>query len=338
MGLGVVVANLIGTTGAAMVLIRPLLRANASRQSKAHVVIFFIFTVANCGGMLTPLGDPPLFLGYLKGVPFAWTFRLWPQWLLVNAVLLGIFNLVDQAVLDREEKERPGSQLEAVLRHEPLRIAGWHNLFFLLGIILVMLGKGNGWVAGGTPWPFGIQEGLMAALGVGAYLTTRPAIRTANAFTLAPIVEVAVLFAGIFLTMIAPLQIVNARAGQVPLADAWHFYWASGMLSSFLDNAPTYLTVAATAAGQMGVGLDGSRYLADFLALGPRAAGLLTAVSCGAVMMGANTYIGNGPNFMVKAIAEENGVRMPSFLGYLGWSAAILIPTFVAVTLVFFRP
>jgi Na+/H+ antiporter NhaD/arsenite permease-like protein len=338
MGLGVVAANLIGTTGAAMVLIRPLLRANASRQSKAHIVVFFIFTVANCGGLLTPLGDPPLFLGYLKGVPFAWTLRLWPQWLLVNAVLLAIFNLVDQTVLAREEKRRPGSQLEAVLRHKPLRIAGWHNLFFLLGIILVMLGKGNGWVAGGTPWPFGIQEGLMAALGVGAYLTTRPAIRTANSFTFAPIVEVAVLFAGIFLTMIAPLQMANARAGQLPLVDAWHFYWASGSLSSFLDNAPTYLTVAATAAGQMGVGLDGSRYLADFLALGPRAAGLLAAVSCGAVMMGANTYIGNGPNFMVKAIAEETGVRMPSFLGYMGWSAVILIPTFLAVTLVFFRP
>ena len=338
LGLGAVLANFIGTTGASMVLIRPLLRANASRQRTAHIVIFFIFTVANCGGLLTPLGDPPLFLGFLKGVPFEWTLRLWPQWLLVNAVLLVIFNLVDQAILDREEKERPGSQLEAVLKHEPLRIVGWHNFLFLLGVILVILGKGNGWGAGGGRWPFGVQEGLMAALAVGAYASTRAAIRQANSFTFAPIVEVAVLFAGIFLTMIAPLQILNARGDQLPLTEPWHFYWASGLLSSFLDNAPTYLTFAATAAGQLGVGVDGSRYLAEFLALGPQAVALLTAVSAGTVMMGANTYIGNGPNFMVKAIAEASGVKMPSFFGYMAWSAAILVPTFVVVTLVFFRP
>jgi len=338
LGIGAALANLIGTTGASMVLIRPLLRANASRRRKAHIVIFFIFTVANCGGLLTPLGDPPLFLGFLKGVPFEWTLRLWPQWLLVNAVLLVVFNLVDQAVLDREEKERPGSQLEALLEHQPPRIVGWHNFVFLLGVILVILGKGNGWGTGGGRWPFGVQEGLMAALAVGAYASTRAAVRQANAFTFGPIVEVAVLFAGIFLTMIAPLQILNARGDELPLSQAWHFYWATGSLSSFLDNAPTYLTFAATAAGQLGVGVDGSRYLADFLALGPPAVGLLTAVSCGAVMMGANTYIGNGPNFMVKAIAEENGIRMPSFFGYMAWSGAILIPTFVVVTLAFFRP
>lgn len=338
LGSGAVLANLIGTTGASMVLIRPLLRANASRRRKTHIVVFFIFTVANCGGLLTPLGDPPLFLGFLKGVPFEWTLRLWPQWLLVNAVLLVIFNLVDQTVLNREEKERPGSQLEAVLEHVPLRVVGWHNSLFLLGVILVILGKGNGWGTGGSRWPFGVQEGLMAAFALGAYLTTRAAIREANRFTFAPIVEVAVLFAGIFLTMIGPLQILNARGDQLPLTEAWHFYWVSGSLSSFLDNAPTYLTFAATAAGQLGVGVDGSRYLADFLALGPQAAALLTAVSAGTVMMGANTYIGNGPNFMVKAIAEESGVKMPSFFGYMAWSAAILIPTFVVVTLVFFRP
>jgi Na+/H+ antiporter NhaD/arsenite permease-like protein len=337
MGIGAVLANFIGTTGASMVLIRPLLRANVSRARKSHIVIFFIFTVANCGGLLTPLGDPPLFLGFLKGVPFEWTFRLWPQWLLVNAILLIAFNFLDEAILDREEKERPGAQLEEVLVHEPLRIVGWHNMFFLLGIILVILGKGNGWGTGGDRWPFGLQEGLMAALAAGAYFTTRSAIRESNRFTFAPIIEVAVLFAGIFLTMIAPLQILNARGDTLPLAASWHFYWSAGALSSFLDNAPTYLTFAATAAGSMGVSVESGRYLADFLSLGPEAVRLLTAVSCGAVMMGANTYIGNGPNFMVKAIAEENRVRMPSFFGYMGWSAAVLIPTFVIVTLVFFR-
>ncbi len=335
--IGAVLANFIGTTGASMVLIRPLLRANASRERKAHIVVFFIFIVANCGGMLTPLGDPPLFLGFLKGVPFEWTLRLWPQWLFVNAVLLVIFNFVDQYIFDREEKERAGSQLEEVMRHEPFSIVGWQNFLFLLGVILVILGKGNGWGSSSGHWSFGVQEGLMAALAVGAYFTTRAAIREANRFTFAPIVEVAVLFAGIFLTMIAPLQILNARGPQLPLAEPWHFFWAAGSLSSFLDNAPTYLTFAATAAGRFGIGAEGSRYLADFLALGPEAVKLLTAVSCGAVMMGANTYIGNGPNFMVKAIAEESGVRMPSFFGYMAWSGAILIPTFIVVTLVFFR-
>ncbi|MDP2956278.1 MAG: sodium:proton antiporter [Longimicrobiales bacterium] len=337
LGIGVVLANFIGTTGASMVLIRPLLRANERRLRKTHIVVFFIFAVANCGGMLTPLGDPPLFLGFLKGVPFEWTLRLWPQWLFVNAVLLVIFNFVDQNIFDREERERPGSLLEAVLKHEPLGIVGWHNFLFLLCVILVVLGKGNGWGAGGGQWSFGVQEGLMAALGVGAYLSTRAAIREANSFTFAPIVEVAVLFAGIFLTMIAPLQILNARGDQLPLTEPWHFYWVSGTLSSFLDNAPTYLTFAATAAGRFGIGAEGSRYLADFLALGPEAVKLLTAVACGSVMMGANTYIGNAPNFMVKAIAEEGGVRMPSFFGYMAWSGAVLIPTFILVTLVFFR-
>ncbi|MEW6070991.1 MAG: sodium:proton antiporter [Planctomycetota bacterium] len=336
LGIGAVLANLIGTTGASMVLIRPLLRANKSRMRKVHIIIFFIFIVSNCGGLLTPLGDPPLFLGFLKGVPFEWTLRLWREWLLVNGILLALFNAVDQRFLAKEEKERAGAQFEEALVHEPLRIEGGQNFLLLAGVVAVILGKGQGWGTAPDPWPFGLQEALMAGLAVVAYFTTRSGIRRANNFTFAPIVEVAVLFAGIFVTMVAPLLLLNARGSELGITEPWQYYWATGSLSSFLDNAPTYLTFAATAAGQLGVSSSGASYLAEFLALGAEGAALLAAISCGAVMMGANTYIGNGPNFMVKAIAEENGIRMPSFFGYMGYSIAILLPTFAVVTVVFF--
>jgi len=344
MGIGAVLANLIGTTGASVLLIRPLMRANRTRQRKVHVIIFFIFVVANCAGLLTPLGDPPLFLGFLKGVPFEWTLRLWPQWLFVNIILLAVFNVWDQIVLDREEKERPGAQLEEVMKHEPFRIHGAHNAIFLLGIMATVLAAGKGLGMGGEEWPYGVKEALMALLAVGAYLTTRSEYRERNAFTFGPIIEVAVLFAGIFVTM-APALVILSAWGQgarevlgIPfgLSHSWHFFWSTGALSSFLDNAPTYLTFSATAAGLEGVAVGG-RFLATFLERGPEAVRLLTAISCGAVFMGANTYIGNGPNFMVKAIAEENGIKMPSFFGYMVYSTAVLIPVFVIVTLVFFR-
>jgi Na+/H+ antiporter NhaD/arsenite permease-like protein len=337
LALGAVLANLIGTTGASMVLLRPFLRANERRRDRVHQVVFFIFVVSNCGGLLTPLGDPPLFLGFLKGVPFEWTLRLWPQWLLVNGLLILAFNFVDQWKLSREERERPGSQLEQALEHEPLRIEGKRNLFFLAGVVLVIVAKGQAWGTAPDPWPFGLQEGAMVALAFAAFHATPGRLRVANRFTFGPIVEVAVLFAGIFVTMIAPLVYLNAHGADLGITRTWEFYWATGALSSFLDNAPTYLTFAALAAGQFGVSVLGDRYLGEFLAQGVRPEALLTAISCGAVMMGANTYIGNGPNFMVKAIAEENGVKMPSFFGYMAWSIAILIPAFVVVTIVFFR-
>src|SRR5690606_34287526 len=326
-GIGGALASFIGTTGASVLLIRPLLRANAPRQRKAHVVVFFIFVVSNCGGLLTPLGDPPLFLGFLKGVPFVWTLQLWPEWLLVNGILLGLFSVVDQAIFNREERERPGSQLEEVMEHEPLRIEGKRNILFLLGIILTIYGSGSGLGTGGEPWPAGLQEALMLALGVAAYAATPAALRRANRFSFAPIVEVALIFGGIFATMAPALLILNAHAPSFGIEAPWHFFWVTGLLSSFLDNAPTYLTFAATACGLEGVALQG-RYLADFLSLGSHAAEVLAAISAGAVFMGANTYIGNGPNFMVKAIAEENGVPMPSFFGYMLYSAGILLPVF----------
>jgi len=334
LALGGVLANGIGTTGASVLLIRPLLRANASRQARTHIVIFFIFIVSNCGGLLTPLGDPPLFLGFLKGVPFEWTFRLWLPWLMVNGVLLLLFNLWDQRVLASEELERAGAQFEDVQRHDPIRIVGGHNAFFLAGIVLCIFGAGRGFLHGGEPWPFGVQEGLMLALAFASYASTATAVREANAFSFSPIVEVAVLFAGIFATMAPVLATLNAHAGDLGLTAPWHFFWVTGLLSSFLDNAPTYLTFAATAAGLEGVALEG-RYLAELLTHGPRAVEMLEAISLGAVFMGANTYIGNGPNFMVKAIAEENGVPMPTFFGYMIYSFGILVPLFAVVTLVF---
>jgi Na+/H+ antiporter NhaD/arsenite permease-like protein len=340
LAIGAVLASIIGTTGASVLLIRPLLRANTTRVAKAHIVVFFIFVVSNCGGLLTPLGDPPLFLGFLKGVPFLWTLEhLWPQWLVVNIALLIIFNIWDQIVFDREEKERPGSQLEEVMKHEPLGIDGLLNFVFLAGIVVAIFCSGQ------FHWPYGIQEGIMLALAIAAFLTTPAKNRAANKFTFGPIIEVAVLFIGIFITMAPALQILNAWGagnrlhdlGKFGMDAPWQFFWASGALSSFLDNAPTYLTFGATAAGLEGIIADESPYMVDFLAKGRDAAELLAAISCGSVFMGANSYIGNGPNFMVKAIAEESGVKMPSFFGYMAYSGAILIPIFVVVTLLFFR-
>lgn len=336
LALGGLLASVIGTTGASVLLIRPLLRANAPRERKTHVIVFFIFVVSNCGGLLTPLGDPPLFLGFLKGVPFEWTLQLWKEWLFVNGTLLGIFSLWDQFVFDREERERPGSQLEAVMEHEPLRIEGRRNFLFLLGIVATIAAAGSGVGTGGEPWPFGVQEALMAAIAGAAYLATAERLRAANAFGFAPIVEVAVLFAGIFVTMAPALLLLNAHAESFGIRAPWQFFWATGVLSSFLDNAPTYLTFAATACGLADIPLEG-RYLAQYLTLGREAAEILAAISCGAVFMGANSYIGNGPNFMVKAIAETHGVKMPSFFGYMAYSCGVLLPIFAIVTFVFFR-
>jgi Na+/H+ antiporter NhaD/arsenite permease-like protein len=287
---------------------------------------------------LTPLGDPPLFMGFLRGVPFEWTLQLWPQWLLVNCILLAVFNMWDQAALYREERQRPGSQLEALMKHEPLRVRGLFNLVFLFGIVGTIYAAGRGLGHNGEKWPFGWQEAVMFVLALLSYLSTPREIHASNRFTFGPIIEVAVLFAGIFVTMVPAIQILNARGQELyewGIRTPAHFFWAAGVLSSFLDNAPTYITFAATAAGVNGIAAEG-RYLADFLTLGEQAMRLLAAISCGAVFMGANTYIGNGPNFMVKAIAEESGVKMPSFFGYMLYSISILIPIFIIVTWVFF--
>ncbi len=342
LGLGALLANVIGTTGASMLLIRPYLRANRARRRKAHLVVFFIFVVSNCGGLLTPLGDPPLFLGFMKGVPFLWTTGLWPEWLVVNGALLAIFNVWDQVVLNREESARRGSQLEAVQHHEKLGVDGLHNLVFLAGVVAIVVASGSGLGNRGESWPFGLQELGLAGLAIASFALTPKALRSRNRFGFGPIVEVAVLFAAIFVTMGPALAILNAWSQgrreifglAFSLATPAQFFWSTGALSSFLDNAPTYLAFSATAAGLERIPLEG-RFLGEFLAHGAASQALLAAISCGAVFMGANTYIGNGPNFMVKAIAEENGVEMPSFFGYLRYAVAILIPLFAIVCFAF---
>jgi Na+/H+ antiporter NhaD/arsenite permease-like protein len=343
LGIGAVLANVLGTTGASVLLIRPLLRANRPRRRTAHIVIFFIFIVANCGGLLTPIGDPPLLLGFLRGVPFEWTLRLWPQWLTASLALLIVFNVWDQLVFDREERERPGSQLEQVMEHEPLRVRGAAAIAALAGTVVTIVSAGRA-AAAGHPWATGAREAVIVTLAATAYLGTSRAQREKNAFTFGPIIEVAVLFAAIFITMAPVLELLNAWSqgtrtvlgARFGVSQPWEFFWASGALSSVLDNAPTYLAFAASAAGLHGIAAHGA--FVGALVLDPAAARLLAAIATGAVFMGANTYIGNAPNFMVKAIAEENGVKMPSFFGYMAYSGGILLPIFVAITLLFFRP
>jgi len=341
---GAVLASFIGTTGASMLLLRPLLRANEKRMRRTHIVIFFIFIVSNGGGMLTPLGDPPLFLGFLRGVPFLWTMQLAGPWALVNGLLLVIFNFLDQAVFNKEERERPGSQLEEVQQvKEPLRVLGGLNFLWLLGVIAInsgvgYLGKKNGWSE--DLQKLAMVSGMAVMVGLSLATTSRE-IRASNKFGWGPIIEVAVIFIGIFVTMVPATLLLEemGKSGAIRMTHAWEFFWGSGALSSFLDNAPTYVTFASLACGV--VGGEAGRTIdpanLDVLLTYPHGVLFLKAVSCGSVFMGANTYIGNGPNFMVKAIAEENGVKMPSFFGYMIWSVAILIPLFIGVTLIFFR-
>jgi Na+/H+ antiporter NhaD/arsenite permease-like protein len=312
LAVGAVLASLIGTTGASVLLIRPLLATNQERRHVAHTVVFFIFVVANIGGCLTPLGDPPLFLGYLLGVPFAWTLRLAPHWLLANGIVLTIYYVWDRRAYAREDPAAIALDRTAV---RPIQVSGKRNLVFLLAVVASVA-----WLH--APY----RELAMLALSLLSLATTSRAVREANRFTFHAIAEVGALFAGIFLTMLPALDILHAHGQALGLRQPWQFFWGTGLLSSFLDNAPTYLTFLA---------------IAQSLGLPAQVAGVthevLAAISTGAVFMGANTYIGNGPNFMVRAIAEERGIKMPSFGGYMLYSGAVLLPVFLLVTLVFFR-
>jgi Na+/H+ antiporter NhaD/arsenite permease-like protein len=320
LGAGAVLANVLGTTGASMLLIRPLLRANAHRKRAAHVVVFFIFIVSNIGGSLTAIGDPPLFLGYLKGVPFLWTLRsMWRLWLLTCGLVIGVFYLVDRRAHALEGVEagdpaaiRGGPGPEEASR-VPLSIGGKVNLLLLAVVIGAVF----------LPTPY--RETVMVAAAILSVWKTPAGVREENEFTYHPIEEVAILFAGIFATMIPALLILKARGGELGVTSPAQFFWASGGLSSFLDNAPTYLTFFSLAQG-----IGGTHLLAGV------SRPILRAISAGSVFMGANTYIGNAPNFMVKAIAEEAGVRMPSFFGYMAWSCSVLLPVFALLTLIFF--
>ncbi len=337
LGTGAILASFIGTTGASVLLIRPLLKTNSERKHVVHTVVFFIFIVSNIGGCLTPLGDPPLFLGFLKGVPFTWTFSLWKDWAIMNVVLLGIYFLWDSFCYFREARR---DILADEVGVKPLRISGTINFLWLLGVV-----GGVGCVDSTRTLPFTdftppefTREVLLLALSALSWYTTPEGttIRAHNRFTFFPIAEVACLFIGIFVCMQAPVEFLRVSGGQLGIDSTTSFFWATGILSSFLDNAPTYVVFFETAktltAESAAITFD-----VEVLRLteGAIRTDYLRAISLGAVFMGANTYIGNGPNFMVKSIAEEAGVKMPSFFGYMVYSCLVLVPLFVAGTFLF---
>lgn len=345
--IGTILASWVGTTGAAMVMIRPVLRANKNRVKKAHIICFFIFLVANIGGSLTPLGDPPLFLGFLHNVPFFWvTTHVLPHMVAATLILLGIFYAVDLHFFRREEPMAPEME-----KGTPFGIDGLYNFALLAGVVGVILISGY-WRPGHLS-VFGVEvhyqnlirDGAIIILGLLSLHFTPKILRAANEFSWLPILEVAKLFAGIFITIIPALAILKAgtdgaMSGFIRVIETpAHYFWASGILSSFLDNAPTYLTFFNMALGKVGLSEAAvpAALAAGTATANPVFINYLTAISAGAVFMGANTYIGNAPNFMVKSIAEEAGVNMPSFFGYMfKYSIPILIPVFILVTYVFF--
>jgi len=342
LALGTFLASWIGTTGAAMVLIRPLLRANTNRRYKTHTVVFFMFLVANIGGSLTPLGDPPLFLGFLRGVPFFWTFNLTVEMLVVAVLVLGAYAAIDGLLWRREEpqvrSQAPGQ--------ERLGIEGARNILFLAGVLAAVIVSGI-WQPGEVTI-LGVHQGIqnlvrdavLVTLLLGSWFATPRKIHEKNEYTWGPIREVAILFGAIFATIIPVLAMLRvgehgAMAGLIRVVQTpAQFFWATGVLSSFLDNAPTYLTFLTTALGRLHPGMPEREAIQHLIATNPE---FLAAISTGAVFMGANTYLGNAPNFMVKSIAEEAGVEMPSFFGYiLRYVVPFLLPVFLVVTWIFF--
>ncbi len=327
LAVGAVIASVVGTTGASMLLIRPLLATTADRTRKVHTFVFFIFLVANIGGTLLPIGDPPLFMGYLRGVPFEWTLGLWKEWAFCVAALLVVHLVIDFWAWRHE----PTHVLIAEpVRRTPLGLRGTINFLYLAIIVAGVATIDPSRAFPGTTWhPFaGLREiVLLGAAGL-SLLTTPRGLREANHFTFEAIGEVAAVFLGIFVTMMVPLMVLRQAGPELGLDSPGHFFWATGILSSVLDNAPTYVvfleagTSLPVPAGTSAIPLDHGVSIA---------APILTAISLGAVFMGANTYIGNGPNFMVRSIAEESGIKMPSFFGYLLWSIGFLVPLFIAV-------
>jgi Na+/H+ antiporter NhaD/arsenite permease-like protein len=339
--IGTILASVIGTTGASVLMIRPVLRSNSWRKYRVHTIVFFIFLVSNIGGSLTPLGDPPLFLGFLHGVPFFWTLKILPQMAFASVILLFLHLIIDSYWYKKEDK--------SALQHsdtEPLKIEGARNFIFLAGIIGAVLFSGT--VRMGEIDIFGIhqtienliRDAILIGMGFLSLVFTKPEVRKGNEFSWAPILEVAYLFAGIFMTIIPALVILKSgengalsfliKAVNTPA----HYFWAAGILSSFLDNAPTYLTFFNGAIGKFYPGMPEAEAVARLIV---EKIPYLVAVSAGAVFMGANTYIGNAPNFMVKSIAEKAGVKMPSFFGYMfKYSIPILVVLFIVMTFMFY--
>jgi Na+/H+ antiporter NhaD/arsenite permease-like protein len=331
LGIGYVLASLMGTTGAAMLLIRPLITTNQQRQFKTHTILFFIAAVANCGGLLTPLGDPPLFLLYLRGASFGWFLNLLPIWLFAGVCLLGIYYLVDSHYYKREPKECLEADNTEVT---PLSFSGKINILWLLCIIACVMFINPGYIPAmgehdAPAYLKLLREIALAVVILLSWLTTSQATRRANNYSWTPIIEVAVLFLGIFATMTPALMFLNANAEALGLTRPWQFFYSAGLLSSFLDNAPTAVAFHTVASGLPMV--EGATIVAGIQEI------LLKAIATGAVFFGAMTYIGNGPNFMVKAIAEQNGIKMPSFFGYMGkFSLIVLLPIYIIAQLLFF--
>jgi Na+/H+ antiporter NhaD/arsenite permease-like protein len=345
LGTGAVVANILGTTGASMLLIRPFIRINKYRIKGYHVV-FFIFLVSNIGGALTPIGDPPLFLGFLKGVPFFWIItRVSAIWILTIGMILLVFYVMDVYNFQKESIKTKKSAEEI---DEP-EVSGLHNLVFLLIIIAAVFIN--------SPAPLMLREVIMWSAALASFLTTKKEIHQKNDFNFVPLKEVAILFAGIFATMIPALDWLELHAASIGITTPGQYFWGSGILSSVLDNAPTYLNFLTAAFGLHGANVNNILHMNLVLGLTtPSVAGLpnplqagvmeitsqtwryVQAISIGAVFFGAVTYIGNGPNFMVKSIAEQSGVQCPSFFGYIvKYSLPILIPIFACIWYLFFR-
>ena len=343
--IGTMLSSWIGTTGASMLMVRPIIKMNAWRKRRSHIMVFFIFLISNIGGCLTPIGDPPLLMGFMRGVPFFWSLHLFPVLLFNVVILLTIFYFLDRRAYRKDIAEglkpdisKPGTEVH---------ILGLHNLIFLAMIVAAVILSGTlpgmaafqdaeGAVRGihlfgevTLTYPALIEVVIILVAAFLSFKTTSVEIRRKNHFTWGAIQEVAVLFVGIFITMQPALMILKANGASLGLNKPFEMFWVTGCLSSFLDNTPTYL-VFLTTAGALGF-TEGMPTI-----LGTVPVAMLEAISCGAVFMGANTYIGNAPNFMVKSISDENGIRMPSFFGYLLWSITFLIPVFLLDMLVFF--
>ncbi|MCF0128757.1 MAG: sodium:proton antiporter [Pseudobutyrivibrio sp.] len=343
---GALLSSCIGTTGASMLLIRPVIKMNSWRKRKSHVMIFFIFLISNMGGCLTPIGDPPLLMGFMRGVPFAWSLRLFPILLFNLVVVLAGFYLLDTFNYRKDIAE--GLMPDFSKAGTTVNLKGKHNLIYLLMIVAAVVLSGvlptlpafvneEGLVKGihifgevTLTWPAIIEIAIILLAAFLSFKTSDPEIRVANHFSWGPIKEVAVLFVGIFITMQPALAILKSAGPNLGITEPWQMFWTTGALSSFLDNTPTYL-VFLTTAGTLG--------FAEGIAttVGTIPVKMLMAISCGAVFMGAGTYIGNAPNFMVKSISDENGIKMPSFFAYILWAVGCLAPVFLLDTVLFFR-
>lgn len=330
-GIGYFLASIMGTTGAAMLLIRPVISTNQQRSHKAHTILFFIAAVANCGGLLTPLGDPPLFLLFLRGAPFTWFLHLLPEWAFVGAILLIVYYLVDSYYYKKEDWVNLSADTREV---EPIRITGNINFLFLIGVILSVAFINPSYIPemgnpSGPMWIKFLREIVLLLLISLSLYSTQKKVREQNKFSWRPIIEVAVVFLGIFITMVPTMLYLANNASSFGVTESWQFYYAAGSLSSFLDNAPTAVAFHGVAVGLV----NGGQAIAEIAGI-PEI--LLKAIAMGSVFFGAMTYIGNGPNFMVKAIAEESGIKMPSFFGYMfKFSLIVLLPIYILVQLLF---